>query len=110
MWMRRCATAGAIAATMTACGEPAEGRYPQEIEGWSWSGGATISVVVPTCDGSPEAVVEEMVETVIVTVTSTRSNPCDGYFDQLTVTLDSPLNGRTVIDGTTEREAPGIEG
>jgi hypothetical protein len=110
MAMRQCATACAIAATITACGEPAEGRYPQEIEGWSWNGGATVSVVVPTCDGNPDAVVEEMSETVIVTVTSTRTNPCNGDFDQLTVTLDSPLEGRTVIDGTTAREAPGMEG
>lgn len=110
MWMRRCAIAGAIAATVAACGGPAEGRYPQEIEGWSWGGGETISVVVPTCDGSPEAAVEETPDSVVVTVTSTRTNPCDGNFDHLAITLDSPLDGRTVIDGATGQEARGIEG
>ncbi|WP_062466453.1 hypothetical protein [Demequina maris] len=94
---------------LAACAHPAA-RGPQEITGWS-NGGDHLWVNVHTCDGDPAAEAVEGEDTVTVTVTSTDSGWGPACVeDSLKVELDAPLDDRTVIDGVTGEEPPGIEG
>ncbi|WP_062295514.1 hypothetical protein [Demequina maris] len=103
------AVAPLVVMALAACAHPAE-RGPQEITGWS-NGGDVINVDVHTCDGDPVASVVEDETTVTVTVTSTDSGwGAECVEDSLKVELDAPLDDRTVIDGVTGEEPPGIEG
>lgn len=90
--------------------EPAERRGPQAITSWTLISGPVLRLRVDTCHGDPTADVAETETTVTITVVSTRRNPGDACQDILDVTLETPLAGRTLIDGTTGRSPEGIEG
>ncbi len=100
-------SAGFVVA-LAACSQ-SEVRGPQAIVGWS-NGGAVIVVAIDTCDGEPEADLVEEDDTVTVTVISTKRSPGDGCQDIVRIELSSDLGDRTVIDGVTGVEPPGIEG
>lgn len=106
--MRRIVGLLVIVAAVAAC-SPDQGRGPQPIVGWSVAD-SEVHLWVDTCNGEPEAEVVETSTDVTITVVSTRQNPGDGCQDNLTVELDAPLDGRTLVDGATGRTPEPMEG
>ncbi|MQA32646.1 hypothetical protein GCU49_03565 [Modestobacter roseus] len=105
---RRCLTTLAAIAVLTACSSDEE-RGPQPIVGWS-TDGDVLQVWLPTCNGDPETEVLHADDRVTVTVVATKRDPSDACQDSVTVLLDEPLGDRTVVDGSTGREAEPMEG
>ncbi|MGY1905029.1 MULTISPECIES: hypothetical protein [unclassified Modestobacter] len=93
---------------LTGCSS-GEGRGTRPIVGWS-AADDVLHLWLETCNGDPKTDVVQTDDDVTVTVVSTKHDPGDACQDAVTVTLDDPLGSRTVIDGSTGREASPMEG
>ncbi len=64
--------------------------------------GLHVELVVASCNGNPTAEVDEDDDRIVVRVTGGTTN--DDCADGLCVVLDQPIDGRALVDATTDAE------
>lgn len=85
----------------------ADGRGPVEIMEYHLTDDRSLTLIVGTCHGEPEVTSRSVDhQRVEIEVTSTSRAVGDSCLDEVQLTLDAPLGGRSVIDATTDRVVP----
>jgi hypothetical protein len=91
-------------AVLVATGSCSDGRRDAPIGGATIEGDRVLHVSIDACNADDNRVTVEESATAVI-VTASTDDPLDGdaCADSVSVTLDSPLGDRQVIDGTSSR-------
>jgi hypothetical protein len=96
-----------LAVVCGACSFGDTGRQILEAQEVDADGGS-LELMLASCNGDPTAEVDERDDRIVVRVTGgTTNNDCA---DVICIVLDQPIDGRPLIDATTDAEVPVADG